>query len=426
MTTRAAGAVDAIYRLQVGFGLTGRNEMDFNLPAEDDARRLEVRRWFEENPNPTYDQLAKQGYTVPHWPAPWGLSADPELQLIIDDEFERAGVKHPMKINPIAVNQCGQSLLNYGTEELRQRFLPPGLACEELWTMLFSEPSGGSDLGALRTQARRDGDDYIINGQKIWNSLAHKAHVGVILVRTDPTAPKHRGLSMFLIDMKSPGIEVRPILDMSGHEPEYNEVFLTDVRVPASQRVGEEGQGWQIVVEQLQTERMKIANPGAMWGYGPTAHELVYGLIETGKIKDPLIRDEAAGLYAEGELLRLLGARNLSARMNGKPAGLEANLGKMIASPHGQRLSTLAKRAEGVAGMLRDDEELPLPMHDYGMFNTWDYCYWFGPAATLGVGTQEVLKNTISERLLGLPRDLDPTAKMPFNEIGRPELKAAS
>jgi len=400
--------------------------MDFNLPGEDDPRRVEVRRWFEANPNPSYEQLAKKGYTVPHWPAPWGFSADPEMQLIIEQEYKRAGVVHPMSVNAIAVNQCGQSLLTHGTEEMRQKFLPRALACQEIWTMLFSEPSCGSDLGALRTQARREGDDYIINGQKIWNSNAHIAQVGVVIVRTDPTVPKHRGLSIFLIDMNAPGVEVRTILDMSGHAPEYNEVFLTDVRVPASNRLGDEGQGWQIVLEQLQTERMSMAKPGAVWGNGPTARELMHGLIETGKIKDPLIRNEAAALYAEGELLRLMAARALSNRINGVPAGLEANMGKMVAAPHGQAISTLAKRTEGVAGMVRDDEELPLPKGDYSMWDTWDYCYWFGPASTLGVGTQEVLKNTISERVLGLPRDIDPTVKLPFNEVGRPQLKAAS
>ena len=290
--------------------------------------------------------------------------------------------------------------------------------------MLFSEPSGGSDLGALRTTARRDGDHYVINGQKTWNSNAHIATVGVVIARTDSTLPKHRGLTMFLIDMHAPGVEVRPILDMSGHATEFNEVFLTDVRVPVGDRLGEEGQGWQIVLEQLQTERMSMVKPGAVWGQGPTARELVYGLIETGKIEDPLIREEAAKLYVEGELLRLLSDRNLSNRINGKPPGLEANLGKMIASPHGQRLSALAKRAEGLAGMVRDDDELPLPKRDYGIFNTWDYCYWFGPAGTIGIGTTEVLRNTVAERILGLPRDVDPSAKLPFSEIGRQQ-KAA-
>ena len=398
--------------------------MDFNLPADDDPRRLEVREWLEARPKVTYDELAEKGYAVPHWPAPWGLSADPETQLIIEQEIKRAGIVHPQIVNPIGVNQCGQSLLTYGTEEMRQKFLPGALACRDIWCMLFSEPSGGSDLGALRTSARREGDHYIVSGQKIWTSNAHISQLGVLIARTDPTVPKHRGLTVFLVDMQAPGVEVRPILDMSGHATEFNEVFLTDVRVPASNRLGEEGQGWQIVVEQLQTERMSMVKPGAVWGQGPTARELVYGLIKTGKINDPLIRDEAAKLYVEGELLRLLSDRNLSNRINGKPPGLEANLGKMIASPHGQHLSDLAKRTEGIAGMVRDDNELPLPKQDYGMFATWDYCYWFGPAGTIGIGTTEILRNTVAERILGLPRDIDPSAKLPFSDIGRPQLAA--
>lgn len=400
--------------------------MDFNLPAEDDPRRVEVRKWFEANPNPTYAQMAKQGYVVPHWPAPWGLSAEPELQLIIDQEIERAGIVHPMKVNSIAVNQCGQSLLTHGTEEQRQKFLPSALACEAKWCMLFSEPSGGSDLGAIRTTARKDGDHYVINGQKTWNSVANKAKVGVLIARTDPSVPKHKGMSVFLIDMKTPGVEVTPIVDMTGEEPEYNEVFLSDVRVPADRLLGREGDGWRIVLEQLQTERMGMTKPGAVWGFGPTARELMTGLMQTGKIKDSLVRDEAAKLYVEGELLRLLTYRNLSNRINGKPAGLEANVGKMLASPHGQRLSDLAKRTQGPEGMIRKPDVLPLPKGNYGLFSNWDYSYWFAPAATLGVGTQEILKNAVSERMLGLPRDVDPTARVPFDESGRAPLKAAS
>jgi hypothetical protein len=179
-------------------------------------------------------------------------------------------------------------------------------------------------------------------------------------------------------------------------------------------------------MEQLQTERMGMTKPGAVWGAGPTARELMTGLIESGKIKDPLFRDEAARLYVEGELLRLLTYRNLSNRINGKPAGLEANIGKMVASPHGQRLSDLAKRTQGPAGMIRNPDVLPLPDKSYGLFSNWDYAYWFGPAATLGVGTQEILKNSIAERVLGLPRDADPTAKMPFNEIGKSAGKLSS
>jgi alkylation response protein AidB-like acyl-CoA dehydrogenase len=390
--------------------------MDFNLPAEDDPRRLEVRGWFEANRGASYRQIAERGLAAPNWPAPWGLGADAELMLVIDEEFDRAGVAPPHRINSIAVNQCGQSLLTHGTEAQRQRFLPPGLACEEIWCMLFSEPSGGSDLGNVRATARREGDVYVVNGHKIWTSLAHKAAVGVLVARTDSSRPKHQGLSEFLIDMNAPGVTVRPILDMSGEANEYNEVFLDNVRVPADRLLGREGDGWRIAMEQLQTERQMMTKPGAIWGGGPTARELMHGLIESGRIRDPLLRDEAAKLYIEGELIRLLSLRGLSKRINGKPAGLEGNIGKMLSSPHGQRLSDLAKRSQGAAGMVRDRDVLPLPNRQYGLFDNWDYAYWFAPATTLGVGTQEILKNSVAERILGLPRDVDPTAKLPFDQ----------
>ena len=398
--------------------------MDFNLPGEEDPRRTEVRAWFEANPKPTYRQIAERGYTAPHWPRPWGLDADPELQYIIDTEIERTGMTPPAKVNGIATNQCGQALLHFGTDAQRQRFIPPGLACEEIWCMLFSEPSGGSDLGAIRTSARRDGDNYIIKGHKIWTSIADHSDIGVLIARTDPTAPKHKGLSQFLIDMKAPGVTVRPIADLTGEENEYNEVFLDEVRVPADRLLGREGDGWRIVMSQLQTERMMMTQPAAVFGAGPTARELMSGLIQTGRIKDPLIRDEAARLYIEGELCRLLSLRSLSRRMQGQPAGVEGNLGKMIAAPHGQRICDLAKRSQGPGAMVRNPNVLPLPDKSFGRFQDWDYAYWFSPAGTLGVGTQEVLKNVVSERILGLPRELDPTADFPFNQVA--VLRAAS
>ena len=399
--------------------------MDFNFPAQDAPRRIEMRRWFEANPAPTYKQIAERGLSAPNWPAPWGIGADTEMMLIIEEEFARAGVRRPSAFNPIGVNQCGQSLLKWGTEAQRQRFIPPALACEERWCMLFSEPSGGSDLGNARTTARREGDHYVINGQKIWNSMADVSQIGVVVARTDGALPKHQGLSQFIVEMKTPGITVRPIIDMTGEAHEYNEVFFEDVRVPAENRLGAEGDGWRITMEQLQSERQSMTKPGAVWGSGPTARELVDGLIKTGRIKDPLIRDEAAKLYIEGELLRLLSIRSLSNKINGKPSGLEGNIGKMIASPHGQRMTDLAKRSQGVAGMVADKDVLPLPPKEYGIFSNWDYAYWFSPATTLGVGTQEILKNSVAERLLGLPRDTDPSARVPYNEAIAAKTRAA-
>ena len=178
--------------------------MDFELPGEDHPQRKPIRAWFEAHPHPTGRDLAQAGFAVPHWPKPWGLAADAELQLIIDQEMKRAGVHVPR--NPVAINNCAQSLLTHGTEAQRQRYLLPALAGEEIWCMLFSEPSGGSDLGALRTVARRDGDHYVVKGHKIWTSLAHKAKVGMLVARTNPDVPKHQGLSQFLLDMDTPGI----------------------------------------------------------------------------------------------------------------------------------------------------------------------------------------------------------------------------
>jgi alkylation response protein AidB-like acyl-CoA dehydrogenase len=283
--------------------------------------------------------------------------------------------------------------------------------------MLFSEPSGGSDLGSMRTVARREGEEYVVNGQKIWTSLAHQAQIGLLVARTDPQAPKHQGLSQFIVEMDTPGITVRPIIDMSGNENEYNEVFLEDVRIPATQRLGQEGDGWKLSMLQLQTERVALSKPGAIWGSGPSARELISGLASVGALSDSVLREDAAKIYIEGEILRLLGYRALSDRMNAKPAGPEGAIRKMVAAPHGQRLLELAKRYQGPEGMLEGAQPFPgAADRREGMFDDWDYAYWFNPAVTLGVGTQEVLKNVVAERMLGLPRERDPSAKLPWSE----------
>jgi 3-oxochol-4-en-24-oyl-CoA dehydrogenase len=398
--------------------------LNFDLPAEDDPRRVAVRAWFSAHPDASWPELAEAGYIVPHWPRPWGLAAEPELQLIIDDEIARAGLIPPNFVNPVAINNCGQSLLTFGSDEQRQRFLPPALACTEIWCMLFSEPSAGSDLAALRTTATRTmsgerGDGYLVNGQKIWTSLAHKSDIGVLVARTDPAVPKHMGLSQFLVDMNCPGITIRPIIDMSGQPNEYNEVFFDDVFVPADRLIGKAGDGWQLTMQQLQTERVALSKPGAIWGSGPTARDLVDGLIETGRIKDPLIRDEAAKIYIEGELVRLLNYRTLSDRIHARSAGPEGAISKMLAAPHGQHIVDLAKRSQGAAGLIEGEEVLPFANSIDFMFSDWDYAFWFNPAVTLGVGTQEVLKNVVAERMLGLPREVDPTMKTPWQDLSR-------
>jgi len=189
------------------------------------------------------------------------------------------------------------------------------------------------------------------------------------------------------------------------------------VKVPADRLLGKEGEGWALSISQLQTERVALSKPGAIWGAGPSARELVSGLVAAGALKDPVLGDEAAKLFIEGEILRLLAYRTLSDRVNARGAGPEAAARKVVAAPHGQRVLELAKRWQGMSGLVKGAETLPLPKGRRGAYDDWDYAFWFSPAVTLGVGTQEILKNVIAERVLGLPRDKDPTAKTPWSEL---------
>ena len=193
---------------------------------------------FEEHPEPTATELVERGFVTPHWPKPWGLDAEPELQLIIDDEMRRAGVTKPL--NPIGIGHCGPVLVVHGSDEQQQRYLPPMLRGEELWCQLFSEPEAGSDLANLSTRAVRDGDVFVVNGQKIWTSLAMVAKFGILIARTDPDTSKYTGISYFIVPMDLPGIEIRPLRNMVGGfgDAGFCEVFFTDVHVPAENLIG--------------------------------------------------------------------------------------------------------------------------------------------------------------------------------------------
>ncbi|MEP7112004.1 MAG: acyl-CoA dehydrogenase family protein, partial [Ilumatobacteraceae bacterium] len=188
--------------------------MDFQLPDADDPRRMAVRRWLGSHPNPTGRQLAEAGYVASQWPLPWGLNADPIHQLIIDDELSKAKVRRP--VNPIGIGWAGPTLVYAGTDEQKRRYLLPMLSGEEFWCQLFSEPGSGSDLASLGTRAVRDGDEFVVNGQKIWTSGAEHAAFGILLARTDTDVPKHKGISYFICPMRVPGIEIRPITEMTG------------------------------------------------------------------------------------------------------------------------------------------------------------------------------------------------------------------
>lgn len=383
--------------------------MDFALPAEDDPRRIELRRWLDAHPTPSPRQLAERGLVAPHWPAPWGIGADPTHQLIVDDELRRAGVRRPT--NTIGIGWAGPTLLFAGSPEQKDRYLFPLLAAEEIWCQLFSEPDAGSDLASLTTRAVLDGDEWVVQGSKIWTSYAHGAQYGILLARTEPDAPVHQGISYFICPMAAPGVTVRPLVDMTSAHT-FNEVFLDEVRLPAANLVGTRGQGWSLAKVTLGNERVSLSGAGALWGMGPTAGDLVDAVRRSGGVTDRLLRQRLARVWAEGEILRLLRLRTVSAAVAGTEPGPEASVRKALADEHGQHIMAVARDLTGARGMLRDTG--PVREHPMGgdggdgsswPGGLWDYGYLFSPALTIGGGTAEVQRNIIAERTLGLPHD---------------------
>ena len=392
--------------------------MDLALPGEEHPARLEFRRWLSEHPGPTARQLADAGYVAPHWPRPWGLGADPVEQLVIDDEMRRAGVRRPS--NQIGIGWAGPTLIHAGTEAQKLRYLRPLLAAEEIWCQLFSEPGAGSDLASLSTRAERDGDEWVVTGQKVWTSFAHVASLGILLARTDPDAPKHSGISYFICPMDAPGVSVRPIVDMTGDHA-FNEVFLDGVRLSAEHLVGEVNGGWALAKVTLGNERVSLSGEGALWGQGPTAGDLIDLVRRAGGTSDRLLRHRLVRVWVEGEILRLIRLRTVSAAVAGRAPGPEASVRKALADDHGQNVMEVAKDLSGAHGLTDAGPFEALsarggrpgsPGHDAGAGDgsthdwrpaIWSHGYLFARALTIGGGTAEVQRNIIAERVLGLP-----------------------
>ena len=375
--------------------------MDFDLPPDDDPRRTDLRAWLAEHPAPSGRDMAEAGLVAPHWPRPWGLDADPVHQLLVDDELRRAGVRRPT--NLIGIGWAGPTILHAGTDEQKDRYLTPLLAGEEIWCQLFSEPGAGSDLAALGTRAVRDGDEWIVTGQKIWTSLAQYAAFGILIARTDPDVGKHSGISYFICPMDAPGITIRPIIEMTGAHT-FNEVFFDEVRLPAANLVGDVGQGWSLAKVTLANERVSLSTGGALWGQGPTAHDLIDVVrdhLGGGELDDPLLREKVVRLHMESEVLRLLRLRTVSAAIRGELPGPEASIRKVLADEHGQRVFALAKTLAGAGGMLTDVGPFGGPV------GVWHHAYLFSQALTIGGGTGDVQRNIIGERVLGLPHEPD-------------------
>jgi 3-oxochol-4-en-24-oyl-CoA dehydrogenase len=359
--------------------------------------RDEVRAWLGEHPTPSGATLAARGLVAPHWPQPWGLGADAATQLAVDEELARAGVHRPL--NPIGIGWAGPTLLAGGTAEQQARWLPGILSGEAFWCQLFSEPDAGSDLASLRTRAVRDGDEWVVTGQKIWTSYAHVARFGILLARTDPEAEAHQGISYFVCPMDLDGIEIRPLVDLTGDHA-FNEVFFDEVRLPADCLVGEVNRGWPLAKVTLGNERVSLSGEGLLWGRGPTAADLV--ALARGHELTALQRDALVRAWSEGKVLSLLRGRLVAAALKGRPPGPEASVRKALADDHGQRVMALAKDLAGTAGVLTGTG--PFGDATFGGA-AWSHGFLYAQALTIGGGTSAVQRNIVAERVLGLPRD---------------------
>jgi alkylation response protein AidB-like acyl-CoA dehydrogenase len=369
-----------------------RRRLAVDLPPEAESLREEVGSFVADvkglDAVEQRRRLADAGYLAPQWPKPWGRDASALEQLVIDDEFRKAKVRRP---NISVAAWALPPLMVYGTEEQRQRWIPATLRGEITWCQLFSEPGAGSDLAALTTRAARDDGGWVVNGQKVWTSMAQDADWGILLARTDPDAPKHDGISFFMLDMKTPGIDIRPLRELTG-EAWFNEVFFNDVFVPDDCLVGDAHDGWRAARTTLANERVYMGS-GSSIGYGVQG---VLRLLDTvGLASDPIALEEAGGLVAEEHALSVLGFRlTLQALGGADPSGSEAAVRKLLGVEHDQRVQEVGLELLGGEGTVPDGDAA-----------MWVRGFLFNRCLTIAGGTSEVQRNVIAERLLGLPRD---------------------
>lgn len=359
------------------------------LPAE---RRIEVLREWQR-------RLHEGRWLVVHWPEEWGGRGLSILDhLTIQEELFRA--EAPPLINGSSLSIVGPTLLSFATEEQKRRYLPKFLTAEEVWCLGFSEPGAGSDLASLRTRADRDGDFYVLNGQKVWTTYAHVAAFGLFLVRTDPTAPKHKGISAIILDMRSPGVTVRPLRELTG-DVDFNEVFLENVRVPAGNVIGGEHRGWPVILASLGHERgtLNVVDRVKLQRHLERIIELARHTRPYGQParEDPVLRQRIAQSWIEMEIVRLFSIRILSDLERGRPTP-DASVIKLFSSEAAQRMYDLAMELEGPYARLARGSKRSL---DDG---EWQHHRLLSFARTIAAGTSEIQRNIIAERILGLPR----------------------
>jgi alkylation response protein AidB-like acyl-CoA dehydrogenase len=304
----------------------------------------------------------------------------------------------------VGIGMAGPTIANHGTDEQKDRYLDAMLRGDEVWCQLFSEPGAGSDLASLATRAARDGDHWIVNGQKVWTSSARQSDWAILLARTDPDQPKHRGITFFVVDMNTPGIDVRPLRQINGGY-HFNEVFLTDVVVPHANVIGEVNDGWRVTMTTLTNERHAIGSNGGLL----RATEVIELARQHGVAGDPHLRQRLVDLYIRDETLRYLGYRTRTDLANGRPLGPESSVAKLINGKRGTDLAELALEVLGAGGTLAGDAA---PSD-----GSWTDTFLFIRANRIGGGTDEVQRNILAERVLGLPREPSNDRGLPFREL---------
>jgi alkylation response protein AidB-like acyl-CoA dehydrogenase len=376
--------------------------MDLTFSETEAAFRDELRAWFDSNdpgPEPTNEddhyawrrdwqrRLAEGGWAGVHWPPEYGgRGASLTQSAIFFEELGRS--RAPLPANVLGLLLAGPTIMTWGTEEQKQRYLTPILTAEEIWCQGFSEPDAGSDLAALKTRAVRDGDDWVVTGQKVWTSGAQHSKWCMLVARTDQDAAKHKGLTYFILDMDQPGVVVRPLVQITG-EPEFNELFLEEARIPQENVLGGEGNGWKVALTTLMNERSGLA-----FFLQVRLRQLLDELIEeAGRralLDDPVVADKLGSLHLKAEILRLTAYRGLTTIEKYGTPGPEGSLTKWMWSETNQELAQFAADLLGPDALTAG--------------NRWAYELLRSRGNTIEGGTTEILKNIVAERVLGLPR----------------------
>ena len=397
--------------------------MDFNDTPEEAEFRAEARAFLEKHLEPKTSSgvrrergedflkrakdwqalKADNKFAQITWPEEWGGRGGTAMQNVIWGQ-EEAKFDAPTGPFAIGLGMCIPTVIAFGSDEHKQRYVKKALRGEEIWCQLFSEPAAGSDVAGVKTRAVKDGDEWVINGQKVWTSGAHYSDYGILLTRTDPKAPKHKGLTMFIVDMKQAGVEARPIHQASGGR-EFNEVYFSDVRIPDSDRLGEVGQGWKVAIVTLMNERLAVGgSPGPDWS------EIMDYAREAGTLSDSDFRQTLADWYIAAQGYKLTKFRTQTALSRGETPGPENSIGKIITANQLQDICNSAIEMQGHYGLMTDEDRMPAD----GLFQQ---SFMWAPGLRIAGGTDEILKNIIAERVLELPQDVRVDKDVPFDEL---------